>query len=1334
MDAMKKFKELCLINKVKKELEINIGLKPEDEGSKETLKIITDYIMDMCSKSKSLDDFINKLEGGADLPLSVIKNLYNIIKEGRGGETNNFHNQNLDKNSGTVFGRDGHVYDFEHDPTRQDEAKHASLLPVNENPNTKEEFMKEFSSLAIPNKNKEELDIEFGVIFDEEAEEKNKITKNRSKSISPIKLKKDKTERDRKRRSKSRSKSRSRSHKRKSSKYEKDRDTDRDRSDTKHRREKKYDKSDKYDKYTSEKNYKDDKDNVNSKSRKNKSRRRSRSRSRSSSSSSSIYKPINMNKLKYSNSDNANTNDNWGISENYEKTQFEDKIEVGRIYNGIVTNVLDYGCFVLLDIAQNKWHIFSKNTSHRPLMSSSSGNNKRIEGLVHVSEIRQGPRIASAKDVVRSNQNVKVKIVSIDSSGTGKISLSMKQVDQTTGRDLGNINREKEIMKSKKISANEFDFDADFGGINDLYSTRGKLPEEKFNPAKENTSQQQYGEITGISLDTIVDKKAIKRLSSPELWELNQLKHANALEYVDDPLMIYNEDDDGEVEENAEIELKEEEPPFLKGQTAKAGVRFSPIRIVLNPDGGLHRAAIQQGELAKDRRELREQQQRSILDSIPKEILNQYDDPNMDIKNRIKNIKELTSNSRLDKDDWKKETMIKKFHASSRSLMSIKEQRESLPIYRLRNELLDAIDKNRILVVIGETGSGKTTQITQYLVETGYAKYGKIGCTQPRRVAAMSVAKRVSEEFGCKLGEYVGYSIRFEDCCSQDTIIKYMTDGMLLREALIDKNLTQYSVIMLDEAHERTIHTDILFGLLKQALKVRNDLRLIVTSATLDAEKFSAFFNNCPIFRIPGRTFPVEIFYAKELESDYLDAALITVMQIHLTEPRGDILVFLTGQEEIDTACQILQDRMSALGKDVPPMIILPVYSALPSDMQTKIFEPAPEGTRKCVIATNIAEASLTIDGIYYVVDPGFAKIKAYNPKIGMDSLVVAPISQSSAHQRAGRAGRTGPGKCYRLYTLESFQNDMLNTAIPEIQRTNLSNTVLLLKAMGINDLINFDFMDPPPVQTLISAMEMLYNLGALDDEGLLTKLGRRMAEFPLEPQLSKMLLTSVDLSCSEEIITIVSMLSVQNIFYRPRDRQALADQKRAKFYHPDGDHLTLLNVYEMWKANKMSYPWCHDNFIQARALKKAEDIKKQLVAIMERYKLPVKNCNKDYDKVRKSITAGFFAHVARKDPKEGYKTLVDNQTIYIHPSSALFNKAPEWVVYHELVLTSKEYMREVTAIEPKWLVEVAGRFFKNVNPNVMSKRKRNEKLEPLHNKYEDPNAWRLSKRRGLIY
>jgi ATP-dependent RNA helicase DHX8/PRP22 len=304
--------------------------------------------------------------------------------------------------------------------------------------------------------------------------------------------------------------------------------------------------------------------------------------------------------------------------------------------------------------------------------------------------------------------------------------------------------------------------------------------------------------------------------------------------------------------------------------------------------------------------------------------------------------------------------------------------------------------------------------MTQYLAEAGYTAKGIIGCTQPRRVAAMSVAKRVAEEFGCKLGQEVGYTIRFEDVTSPETKIKYMTDGMLLRELLLEPELSKYSLIMLDEAHERTIHTDVLFGLLKKAMLKRKDLKLIVTSATLDAEKFSTYFTGSPIFSIPGRLFPVTILYSKEPEQDYLDASLITVMQVHLSQPPGDILLFLTGKEEIDTACEILFDRMNSLGKGAPPLLVLPVYSALPSELQTKIFEPAPPGSRKCVIATNIAEASLTIDGILYVVDPGFNKQKLYNPRLGMDSLVVTPISQASANQRSGRAGRTAPGRCFR--------------------------------------------------------------------------------------------------------------------------------------------------------------------------------------------------------------------------------------------------------------------------------------------------------------------------------
>ncbi|CAM9912006.1 unnamed protein product, partial [Phaeothamnion confervicola] len=639
-----------------------------------------------------------------------------------------------------------------------------------------------------------------------------------------------------------------------------------------------------------------------------------------------------------------------------------------------------------------------------------------------------------------------------------------------------------------------------------------------------------------------------------------------------------------------QVELNEDEPAFLRGQT-RASRELSPVRIVANPDGSMQRAALQQAQMAKDRRELRSAQANQLIDNMPKDLNRPWEDPMPDAGERLftQELQSLNVSGTFELPEWKTKAEGKGLSYGLVSNKTIKEQRENLPIYRLKKELCEAIAKHRVLVVIGETGSGKTTQMTQYMAEMGFTSSGIIGCTQPRRVAAMSVAKRVAEEFGCELGQEVGYTIRFEDCTSPDTVIKYMTDGMLMREYLADNDLTKYTAIMLDEAHERTIHTDVLFGLLKDLLKRREDFRLIVTSATLDADKFSTYFFECPIFTIPGRTHPVEVLYTKEPEPDYVEACITTVMQIHLSEPAGDILVFLTGQEEIDTACEVLFSRMKALGDLAPELIILPVYGALPSEMQTRIFEPPPPGARKVVVATNIAEASLTIDGIFYVVDPGFCKQKAYNAKMGMDSLVVTPISQASARQRSGRAGRTGPGKCYRLYTEVAYQTEMLPSSIPELQRANLGNVVLQLKAMGINDLLSFDFMDPPPVQTLVSAMETLYALGALDEEGLLTRLGRKMAEFPLEPQLSKMLITSVELGCSEEILTVVAMLSVETPFFRPKDRQAQADMKKAKFFQPEGDHLTLLAVYEGWKVAKFSNPWCFENFIQARSMRRAQ-------------------------------------------------------------------------------------------------------------------------------------------------
>ena len=1003
------------------------------------------------------------------------------------------------------------------------------------------------------------------------------------------------------------------------------------------------------------------------------------------------------------------------------------ELELHGIYQGVVRKILDFGMVVQI---------------------TAGIDNGGKEGMVYNAHLSR-QRVENASQAgFRRDQAVWVKVISIKNN---KVVLSCKDVDQSTGRDL---------MPHRSAAAAEAQTMPDRNSIDqaqassavvhpglDVAALRKREAEEEaalLHAATDHGAggSDYYGPASArsSSVRAAPNERTIRRrkeLTEHELFEAQQLIRSGVLPVEEYPTY----DAEGglgmlaveETQEEVEVELADFEPNFLRGQTSRSGRDLEPVRIVKNPDGSMQRAALQQVNMAKERRELRQVQTNQLIDSIPKDLNRPWEDPLPEAGERhfAQELRSINISAFDGAPEWKKKAENKTLSYGIISNKSIKEQRESLPIYRLKTELKRAISENQVLVVVGETGSGKTTQMTQYMHELGLTKRGMIGCTQPRRVAAISVAKRVAEEFGCSLGEQVGYSIRFDDCTSQETIIRYCTDGMLMREYLADNDLRRYSALMLDEAHERTVATDVLFGLLKDLCRRREDLKIIVTSATLDAEKFSSYFFQCPIFTIPGRTYPVEILYVKEPESDYLEAAIITVMQIHLDQPAGDILVFLTGQEEIDTCCETLYTRIQALGDLAPELIVLPVYSALPSEIQSRIFEPAPTGARKCVVATNIAEASLTIDGIYYVVDPGFSKQKAYNPKLGMDSLVVTPISQASAKQRAGRAGRTGPGKCFRLYTEHAFKTEMLPTNIPEIQRTNLGNVVLQLKAMGINDLLGFDFMDPPPVATLVSSLESLHALGALDEEGLLTRLGRKMAEFPLEPNLSKMLILSVDLGCSEEILTITAMLSVENPFFRPRDKQSQADMKKAKFHQAEGDHITLLAVYKGWEAAKFSNPWCFENFIQARSMRRAQDVRKQLVTIMDRYRLLLISAGKNYKIICKAITAGFFTNAAKKDAQEGYKTLVDQNPVYIHPSSALFQKNPEYVLYHELVLTTKEYMRNILVIDARWLTELAPAFYKPADPHKMTRAKKKEKIEPLYDHFNPKDAWRLSRRKG---
>lgn len=538
-----------------------------------------------------------------------------------------------------------------------------------------------------------------------------------------------------------------------------------------------------------------------------------------------------------------------------------------------------------------------------------------------------------------------------------------------------------------------------------------------------------------------------------------------------------------------------------------------------------------------------------------------------------------------------------------------------------------------------------------------------------------------------------------------------MTDGVLLRESLTQRDLDKYSCIIMDEAHERALNTDVLMGLIKKVIARRRDLKLIVTSATMNSERFSRFFGSAPEFIIPGRTFPVDIQYSRTPCEDYVDSAVRQVLAIHVSQGVGDILVFMTGQEDIEVTCELIEERLQQLN-DPPKLLVLPIYSQMPADLQAKIFDRAPPGVRKVVVATNIAETSLTVDGIMYVVDAGYSKLKVYNPRMGMDTLQITPISQANASQRAGRAGRTGPGKAYHLYTEQAFKDEFYIQTIPEIQRTNLANTVLLLKSLGVKNLLDFDFMDPPPQNVITTSLFDLWALGALNHVGDLTELGRSMTPFPMDPSLAKILITSCDpaYECSEEVLTIVSMLSVPSVFYRPKERQEESDAAREKFFVPESDHLTLLHVYSQWRSNGYSDGWCVRHFLHPKALRRAKEIRDQLHDIMvTQQKMTLTSCGTDWDVVRRCICAGYYHQAAKVKGIGEYINLRTSVTVQLHPTSALYGLGylPDYVVYHELILTSKEYMSCVTSVDPHWLADLGGVFYSLKSKEYSTREKR---------------------------
>lgn len=639
---------------------------------------------------------------------------------------------------------------------------------------------------------------------------------------------------------------------------------------------------------------------------------------------------------------------------------------------------------------------------------------------------------------------------------------------------------------------------------------------------------------------------------------------------------------------------------------------------------------------------------------------------------------------------------------------SLSAQRQKLPIFNYRNNFLYSVESNSVTVVVGETGSGKSTQIPQYLSEANWASNGMmIAVTEPRRNATITLASRVADEMGCHLGSEVGYQIRFENAVSESTKIMYCTDGSLLREIMADPLLTKYAVIVVDEVHERNINTDLLIALLRKIIKQRSDLKIVLTSATTDAEKLKKFFCSrvqgdsaskitCSILSVEGRNFPVQINFAVSPVPDYLKASIDLSISLHENRPQGDILVFLTSQDEVLSAVKDCREEVRKLVKPKQNVKVLPFYGSLPTEEQIKVFDTTQTGqkTRRIIFCTNIAESSVTIPRIIYVIDCGFSRYKTFNANSGLEIVIKSQISRASAVQRAGRAGRLGHGEAFRLYTESSFEKMLMETP-PDITRSNLADVVLKLKAIGISNIVKFNFLTPPPSKHLCKTLEVLHALNAIDDKADLTAIGFVLVEFPIDPMLTVCLLESDKYGCSEEILTIVAMLQVNNVFIKSQRSGKTVKQMKFKFAAKEGDMITYLNIFRFFVENNKSRSVCKEHLLNYDVLCKADNILKRLKSFYKRYGKELSSTDDDAT-IRKCLLSGLFVNAAYYHHTGVYKTFRDHFNLSIHPSSVLVSERPKYVIFNEVLGSSQNYMKDITVIESEWLLEVASHYYVN--------------------------------------